>query len=124
HLSREQRRWADSLHASAEALTTVVDDILDFSKIEKGQLCLRNQPADLLICLEEALELFAPLAQQRGLDLLSHYPPDIPRHFVFDASRLRQIVMNLVSNAIKFTHSGYVLVEVSQLEAGALQIAI
>jgi len=124
HLSREQRRWADSLHASAEALTTVVDDILDFSKIEKGQLCLRNQPADLLICLEEALELFAPLAQQRGLDLLFRFPPEIPRHFVFDASRLRQIIMNLVSNAIKFTQSGYVLVEVSQLEAGALQIAI
>lgn len=123
-LSRDQRHWADSLHASAEALATVVDDILDFSKIEKGHLCLRTQPADLLICLEEALELFAPLARQRGLDLLFRFPPELPRRYLFDPSRLRQVLMNLVSNALKFTRKGHVLVEVLQAEPGFVQISV
>jgi CheY-like chemotaxis protein len=110
-LTLEQREYAGAVRDSADLLLGIINQILDFSKIEAGKLELELVPFDLHEALEEALELLALKAQEKKLELLLLYAPGAPREFIGDPGRIRQVVLNLVSNAIKFTPSGCVLVE-------------
>jgi signal transduction histidine kinase/CheY-like chemotaxis protein len=111
-LTHEQREYAETIRNSSDALLTVINDILDFSKIEAGKLLIEAHPLDLCLLIEEVAAMLAPKAEEKEIDLLVHYPPGLPRHFTGDGGRIRQVVTNLVGNAVKFTHRGEVLVEV------------
>jgi two-component system sensor histidine kinase/response regulator len=118
-LEAEQRRYAEAVRRSADALLGIINDILDFSKIEAGKLTVEPLPFDLLPACEGALDLLAVKADEKKLDLIFDYVPDVPRHVVGDSSRIRQILLNLVGNAVKFTSKGYVLVHLSCAERRA-----
>lgn len=115
-LSPEQRDYVEMIRASGEALMTIINDILDFSKIEAGRLDLEMTPLDLHSLVEEAVELMAPVADGRGLEICASIEEDVPHGVIGDAGRLRQILLNLVGNAIKFTDVGEVMAEVRLLE--------
>jgi signal transduction histidine kinase/DNA-binding response OmpR family regulator len=112
-LTGEQRDFAETVRRSAESLLSVINDVLDFSKIEAGKLVVESSPFDLLLVAEEVNELLAHRAEDRKLDLVLEYPAGLPRHFKGDAGRIRQVLTNLVGNAVKFTHEGHVLVTVA-----------
>ncbi len=111
-LNSEQRDFVEIIRGSGDSLLTIINDILDFSKIESGKIELETHPYDLRQCLEEALELLAPKAAEKGLDLVTLIAPGTPALVVGDVTRLRQVIVNLVSNAIKFTAAGEVTVSV------------
>ena len=110
-LSERQRQFVQIARGSAENLLTVINDILDFSKIEAGKLSIEPITFDLQNCIEEASEIFAPGISEKSLELIVQYSADVPRHVVGDPGRVRQVLTNLVSNAIKFTAQGHVLVK-------------
>ena len=111
-LSGEQHEYVDIIRNSSESLLSIINDILDFSKIESGYMVLDNCPFDLKSCVEDVLDLFASEAAERNLDLLYKIEDDVPLHIQGDVNRLRQILVNLVSNAIKFTAKGEIIVAV------------
>jgi len=111
-LTAEQREYADTVRKSGEALLTVINDILDFSKIEAGGLTIECFPFDLRQVVEEVAEMLEPKAEDKRIDLIVRYAPGLPRYFLGDASRVRQVVTNLVGNAVKFTSEGHVLASV------------
>jgi len=111
-LAPEQREYAEIVRKCGEALLTVINDILDFSKIEAGKMQIESLPFDLRLVIEDVMEMVSPKAEERNLDLILEYPPGLPRHFLGDAARIRQIVTNLAGNAVKFTHQGHVLIAV------------
>jgi PAS domain S-box-containing protein len=111
-LTAEQRDFVNTVRTSGEALLTILNDILDFSKIESGKLELERAPFELALCLEEALDLFALQASVKGVELGYAIAPGVPAWIVGDVTRLRQVVVNLVNNAVKFTPSGSISVEV------------
>ncbi|MCX6216054.1 hybrid sensor histidine kinase/response regulator [Spirosoma sp.] len=111
-LSEEQREYAHTIRSCGESLLGVINDILDFSKIESGKMELEQQPIELRSCLEEVLDMFAGKAGQTGLDLIYQIDPLVPLQILGDSLRLRQILINLVGNAVKFTHQGEVMVGV------------
>ena len=111
-LTPEQREYADTVRKSGEALLMVINDILDFSKIESGKLAIESFPFDLRLVIEEVAEMLAPRADEKVLDLVLQYPPGVPTNFIGDAGRIRQVVTNLVGNAVKFTQRGHVLIKV------------
>jgi signal transduction histidine kinase/DNA-binding response OmpR family regulator len=115
-LNGEQREYLEMVKGSADALLTVINDILDFSKVEAGKLELEPGEFALHEQLDETLRLLALRAHQQGLELLYEVQPDVPQKLVGDSARLRQIILNLVGNAIKFTKQGEVLVTVSPTE--------
>jgi len=115
-LDQEQRNYLELIHTSGDALLSVINDILDFSKIESGNLELEAQDFDLRQCIENMLDVFANKAAQQGLDLVYQIDHLIPMMIIGDSLRLRQILINLVSNAIKFTHKGEVFIEVKLLQ--------
>jgi signal transduction histidine kinase/HPt (histidine-containing phosphotransfer) domain-containing protein/ActR/RegA family two-component response regulator len=112
-LTPEQQEYLDLVKLSAESLLTVIDDILDFSKIEAGKLELDPIPFDLRVSLEETRRTLEVRARQKGLDLTCNVSQEVPKILIGDPDRLRQIVVNLVGNAIKFTESGRVTVDVT-----------
>jgi CheY-like chemotaxis protein len=118
NLTREQREYADIVKKSAESLLAVINDILDFSKIESGKLAIEAFPFDLRAVMEEVSEMLAARAEDKGLDMILRYPPGAPRHFIGDSGRIRQVVTNLVGNAVKFTNEGHVLITVECVDAG------
>ena len=118
-LSAEQREYAETVKGSGEALLTVINDILDFSKVEAGKLELEEIDFDLQRTLEEVLELFAPRAKAKELELVLVIEPDVPVRLQGDPGRLRQILANMLGNAIKFTHAGEVRLQVDLRELGA-----
>ncbi len=122
-LKAEQRSFANSISESAHALLAVINDILDISKIEAGRLELENAPFDLRKTLEGVINLLLPLAQRKGLRLNFGYSPGTPGWFVGDGARLRQIAMNLVGNAVKFTESGEVTLRVQWDKAVEITIS-
>jgi len=111
-LTPEQREFAETIRASGDTLLSLINDILDFSKIESGKMELEHQPFDLRTCIEEALDLVSLRAAQKGLDLAYHIEANVPGYIVSDMTRLRQILVNLLNNAVKFTEHGEVVVEV------------
>ncbi len=113
-LSPEQREIAETIRTSGDTLLNIINEILDFSKIEAGKLELEETPFDLHDCIEEALDLLAPQAAEKGLELVYFIEPDVPPVVIGDAGRLRQILINLLSNAVKFTLEGEVTVTVTR----------
>lgn len=113
NLSSEQRTCVDTIGQSAQALLRIINDILDFSKIEAGKLTIDRAPMNLLTALEDVLMLVSANARDKNLNLTMFYPPDLPQGFEGDVLRVRQILINLIGNAIKFTEKGSVHVAVS-----------
>ena len=118
-LTDEQREYVEATRSSADALLTIINDILDFSKIESGKLELEHHPFELHTCIEEALDLLAPKAAEKKLDLAYTVDDSIPKILVSDVTRLRQILVNLIGNAVKFTSQGEVVIEVTPSAHGA-----
>jgi CheY-like chemotaxis protein/HPt (histidine-containing phosphotransfer) domain-containing protein len=112
-LTDEQRDYVEATRSSADALLTIINDILDFSKIESGKLELEHHPFELHTCIEEALDLLAPKAAEKKLDLAYIVDDSIPKILVSDVTRLRQILVNLIGNAVKFTHQGEIVIQVT-----------
>ncbi len=113
-LDDEQREYTSTIRRSGEFLLTIINDILDFSKVEAGQLNLECIDFELRSSLEDILELLAEQDQQKGLGLIASIHPEVPDWVAGDPIRLRQILLNLVGNAIKFTHAGEVVVQVTR----------
>ncbi|MFA5907777.1 MAG: response regulator [Vicinamibacterales bacterium] len=120
-LTARQRELATIARSSAHSLLTLINDILDISKIEAGRMPIEEAPFDLLTTVEEVGGMFAERAQQKGLELVLRYAPDARRRFHGDASRIRQVLVNLVGNAIKFSEHGHVLVSVEEEPQAARQ---
>jgi PAS domain S-box-containing protein len=117
-LTPEQREFAEVVRSSGDALLRVIDDILDFSKIEAGRLELEREPFVLRDCVEGALDIVAPRAAEKDVELGCLVDENVPAGIVGDAIRLRQVLLNLLSNAVKFTAKGEVVVHVGAEEAG------
>ncbi len=111
-LESEQREFAETVQRSGRALLDLVNDILDFSKIEAGRMSLESVAFDLAMLVEESQEIVAGRAEEKGLELVCRIQPDVPRRLVGDPTRLRQILVNLLGNAVKFTEQGEVLLDV------------
>jgi two-component system, sensor histidine kinase and response regulator len=112
-LTEEQRDYVTTVKTSADSLLTIINDILDFSKIEAGRLELDPVCFDLHRSLEETMRALAVRAHEKGIELLCDWKADVPEHMIGDQVRLRQILLNLLGNAIKFTPAGEVALEVS-----------
>ena len=111
-LTPEQREFVETVRVSGEALLAVINDILDFSKIEAGKLRIESFAFDLRSLIEDVLEMLAPKAEEKNLELILDYATSLPRYFVGDGGRIRQVITNLVGNGIKFTASGHILIKV------------
>jgi signal transduction histidine kinase/ligand-binding sensor domain-containing protein/CheY-like chemotaxis protein len=111
-MTEEQSEYAETIISCGDGLLTVINDILDFSKIESGNMELESKPFDLHECIEEVLGIFSRKAADLGLDLVYQIDPQVPALVVGDNLRLRQVLINLVGNAIKFTNEGEILVTV------------
>src|SRR5207247_6219064 len=109
-LIEDQRQSLKTVKAAADNLLSIIDDLLDFSKIEAGKLELEPADFSLRATLGDSLRTLAVRAHKKGLELVSHVQPDVPDALVGDAGRLRQVLLNLVGNAIKFTQEGEVVV--------------
>ncbi|MEH2329901.1 PAS domain S-box protein [Nostoc sp.] len=118
-LTPQQQDFVEIVHSSGDTLLTIINDILDFSKIESGKLELEEQPFDLRACVEEAISFLAPKAAQKDIELVYLIQPQVPIQIVSDLTRLRQVLMNLLNNAIKFTETGEVLLSV---ELGTVEL--
>ncbi len=108
-----------TIHQSGESLLTIINDVLDFSKIESGKLELEHRPFDLRNCVEQALDLLSSKAAEKGLALACNISSDVPAAIIGDVTRLKQILVNLVGNALKFTESGEIVVAVSSQVCGS-----
>ena len=111
-LTPEQHEFTETIRQSGDALLTIINDVLDFSKIEAGRMDLESQPFDLRQCVESALDLVATKAAEKGLEMIYTVDDQVPAAVVGDATRLRQILVNLLNNAVKFTEQGEVVVQV------------
>ncbi len=123
-LSPDQRDFAETIKHSGDALLSVINDVLDFSKIESGNLQIESRPFDLRTCVEEVAGLLAYKAHAKGVEMVCVYPPPVPSKLVGDDSRLRQVVTNLLGNAVKFTETGQVSVEVKTLRETASDVRL
>ncbi|MEW6353403.1 MAG: response regulator [Pseudomonadota bacterium] len=112
-LSAEQRDYLSTLRQSAQGLLGIINDVLDFSKIEAGKMAVENVPFTLADVVESAAEVLAPGAHQKRISLMTFVAPELPMELVGDPGRLRQILLNLISNAVKFTERGNVAVRVT-----------
>ncbi len=111
-LNPEQRECVETIRHSSEVLLAIINNILDLSKIEAGKLHLETRPFNLIETVEKTVDILAPLAAEKGLELMHHFHGSIPATVLGDPTRLQQILLNLLSNAIKFTATGEVLVEI------------
>ncbi len=118
-LNDDQRLFAETIRSSGEALLVIINDILDYSKIEAERLTLHPEPFDLERTIHEITMLLQPRAREKGIDLLIDFDMFLPTRYVGDPGRLRQVLTNLMGNAVKFTPKGHVLVRVVGVEAGA-----
>ena len=111
-LNSEQREYTDTIISCGDSLVNVINDILDFSKIESGKMEMEQEDFDLRHCIEEVMDLFSAKAAQQGLELIYQIDPELPQQIVGDSLRLKQVITNLTSNALKFTHKGEVFIKV------------
>ncbi len=114
-LTPEQREYVEIIRFSGDSLLTIINDILDFSKIESQKMELEEQPFEIRNCIEETFDLVATKAAKKELDLLYLIKSDVPSTIFGDVTRLRQILVNLVNNSIKFTDKGEIFIEVDRL---------
>ncbi|MBE0597806.1 MAG: response regulator [Desulfuromonadales bacterium] len=117
-LDLQQRRYLEMARSSSEALLQLIEDLLDFSRFDAGQMLVREEPFDLRGCIEDAVQALRPQAEGKGLNLKVGIGPGVPGIARGDAGRLRQVLVNLVGNAVKFTEQGEVTVQVSPHPAG------
>jgi len=124
-LNTEQADFATTIRDSGDALLTIINDILDFSKIEAGRMDVEAQPFDLRECVESALDLMGAKAAEKHLDIAYLFEGDIPRGIRSDVTRLRQIILNLMSNSVKFTEKGEVvlIVKASPVKASEVELS-
>jgi PAS domain S-box-containing protein len=123
-LTAEQHEYLRIIQTSGDTLLTLLNDILDFSKIEAGKLALQPHPFDLRETCEHITELLSPTALEKGIDLILRFAPNTSPWVVGDASRIRQILTNLTSNALKFTRKGYVYIDVATVAGTASETTI
>ena len=127
-LSRDQREFVETIRVSGNLQLAVINDVLDYSKIESGKLELEVQPFDISRCIEEVFSIVAPEAHKKGLDLLYLVDNQAPQWILGDVTRLRQILVNLVNNGVKFTTRGEIFVKVTQIRmvpgASVLEFAV
>ncbi|MCE1253176.1 MAG: response regulator [Anaerolineae bacterium] len=119
-LNTEQDDFVKTIHTSSDTLLALINDILDFSKIEAGKVELEEQPFDLVECIENSLDIFAAKAHEKRVEIASQMIGSIPRYIIGDSTRLKQILINLVGNAIKFTNKGEVVLSVEQQNASQI----
>jgi PAS domain S-box-containing protein len=117
-LSDEARDYAMTVRDSADSLLAVINDILDFSKIEAGKVALETLPFSIVSAIENTGDILGATARKKGLSLVTFIAPDVPRYVIGDVDRLRQVLLNLVGNAIKFTAFGYVAIRSTVVRAG------
>jgi signal transduction histidine kinase/putative methionine-R-sulfoxide reductase with GAF domain len=124
-LNTEQADFATTIRDSGDALLTIINDILDFSKIEAGRMDVEAQPFDLRECIESALDLMGAKAAEKHLDIAYLFEGDIPQGISSDVTRLRQIILNLMSNSVKFTEKGEVvlIVKAAPVKAGEVELS-
>ena len=123
-LSPEQETYVTTVVRSGDALLTIINDILDFSKIEAGKLTLAQEPYRLREIVEDVAQLLAPLAARKEIELYAHVAPDLPEVMLGDAGRLRQVLINIAGNAVKFTLEGHVGLIVARAAKGEIVISI
>jgi len=119
-LDKDQRDYVETIRQSGESLLVIINGLLDFSGIEAGHILLEPAPFDLHAASREVLKLVWPKARERGLDLSLEWQPDLPHFFIGDRVRMRQILLNLVGNAVKFTKKGGVVLHVRGQSAGGM----
>jgi len=123
-LDQEQRDFASTIQASARTLLSLIEDILDISKIEAGKIVIERRSFDLYATLKTTLRMLAPPAEKKGLVCNLHISPDTPYMVIGDELHLRQVLINLIGNAIKFTHEGYVHVNVAVQELAERRVRL
>jgi PAS domain S-box-containing protein len=124
-LNPDQREFAETIRSSGDALLTIINDILDFSKIEAGKMTLEEQPFDLRECIEASLDLMKVRASEKGLELAYQMDPSVPPALLGDVTRLRQVLINLLANAVKFTEQGEIVLTVDNgQEPGSLHFSV
>ena len=123
-LDERQTHYGQVARSSAEALLALINDILDFSKIEAGKMQLDLSDFDLHACIEEAVEIFGQRASEKQLELACHIRPNVPRYVRADHDRLRQVLLNLVNNALKFTQRGEIVVDVEMADQRLLRLSV
>lgn len=114
-LSPKQRNYTETIMRSADALLEIINDILDLSKIEAGKLDFEHIPFDLELLVEDVAEIMAVSTREKNVELILRYPSETPRYVIGDPGRTRQILFNLVSNAVKFTETGHIFIDVESL---------
>ncbi len=117
-LNDEQRDYSDTISTAADTLLTIINDILDFSKVEAGALELERTPLDVAEVVEGAMDLVVSKAAQKGIELASRVGPGVPAGFLGDPTRMKQILMNLLNNAVKFTDDGEVILTIETVDDG------
>ena len=122
-LSPEQREYVETIQVSGDALLAAINDILDYSKIESGHMALEQAPVDVVRAIEESLEIPGARARAKGLELLCEIGEEVPQWIVGDLARLRQVLVNLVGNAVKFTERGEVVVS-TVARPGAIELRV
>ena len=117
-LTHEQRGYVETIYSCSDSLLTIINEILDFSKIEAGKLEIENTKFAIRACVEEALDVLATKAAEKKLDLAYELDDQIPAQLIGDVTRLRQVLVNLLSNGVKFTSAGEVVVQIKTLSTG------
>jgi two-component system, sensor histidine kinase and response regulator len=124
NLSEEQREFVKTIHGSTETLLSIISDILDYSKLDAGKLTIETIDFDLRELIESSAEMLAQRAQSKGIELNYEIDPDVPTHLRGDPARVRQVLANLISNAVKFTERGEVTLRVTRVVAGEDQVSV
>ncbi|SLN50234.1 Sensory/regulatory protein RpfC [Pseudoruegeria aquimaris] len=123
-LDDDQRSYADTIYASSAALLEIINDVLDYSKVEAGQMQIDNSPFDLRAVVQDVATLLFPVANAKGVEICVDLDLDTPAWAIGDAPRLRQCLLNIAGNAVKFTDSGHVLIKVGERPSGGITFTI